>query len=107
MSLGLIVQRRRLSRTLRRLDAMPVYKVREKFTVVHRVVADSHKDAADKWKAMKSHDNHGELTPLASAMLGLLDRDLKNPPADLPADVREKLIAMPDNRRPQVRKVKP
>ena len=86
---------------------MPIYEVREKFTVVMRLGAASEEEAIAKWKGMATFNGHGQFTPLANAMLNLLDRDLQNLPADVPAGLRKKLAAMPDKRKPVVREVFP
>jgi len=83
---------------------MPVYEIREKFTVLYRLVADSREDADAVWRAIRSHDAQGNLTEPAQAMLDLLDRDLQNLPDDVPAGLQKKLAAMPEYK-PEVREV--
>lgn len=83
---------------------MPIYEVRENFTAVLRIGADSSEEAVAKFEAMATFDGHGKFTPLANAMLDLLDRDLQHLPG-IPAGLRAKYAAMQDNRKPKVREV--
>lgn len=85
---------------------MPIYEIREKFTAVLRIGADSSEEAVTKFNAMTTFDGHGKFTPLANAMLDLLDRDLQHLP-DIPAGLHAKYAALQDNRKPEVREVFP
>lgn len=85
---------------------MPVFEIREKFTVLYRVVVDDREAAIARWKETRSRDEHGNLTEPAQAMLDLLDRDLQNLPADIPEGLRKKLAVMPVPE-PGIREVSP